>query len=325
MQPLPSAIVALAALPVEAAFGYPEALYSAIGHPVTWMGKLIDALDRRLNRPEESDEERRRQGIVATGLIVASSVAVASAFSTIVADSFLGDLLRILAATTLIAQRSLYNHVSDVAGAFETEGVEAARRAVARIVGRDTDVLDESGIARAAIESLAENFSDGVVAPAFWLFVAGLPGIAVYKAVNTADSMIGHLTPRHAAFGWAAARLDDVLNLVPARLGAFLIALSAAAAGGSFQQAWKAARRDAPKHRSPNAGWPEAAMAGALGVALGGPRRYGNEIVDGALMGNGRRQASAADIRAALKLYQAACVAQWLLLAAVWLIVRRWL
>jgi adenosylcobinamide-phosphate synthase len=325
MQPLSTVILALAALPVEAALGYPGRLYSAIGHPVTWMGKLIEALDVRLNVSGDSDEERRRQGILATGLVIASAIAAASAFDTIVGDSLLADVLKVLAATTLIAQRSLHDHVSAVADALETAGIDAGRAAVSNIVGRDTAALDVAGVSRAAIESLAENFSDGVVAPAFWLALAGLPGIAAYKAANTADSMIGHLTPRYAAFGWAAARLDDVLNVVPARLAAFLIALAAWATGGSFQSAWLTVRLDASQHRSPNAGWPEAAMAGALGLALGGPRSYGTEHVTGAVLGDGRREATQADIRAALKLYRAACVTQWLILAAIWLMIRRWI
>jgi adenosylcobinamide-phosphate synthase len=207
-------------------------------------------------------------------------------------------------ASTLLAQRSLGAHVARVADALEYEGLTAGRAAVAHIVGRDTAALDEAGVARAAIESLAENFSDGVVAPAFWMAIAGLPGAAVYKAINTADSMIGHRTERHEAFGWAAARLDDLVNLPASRLSALLIAAAAVAHGPErAAAAWRATWRDAHRHRSPNAGYPEAAMAGALGLALGGPRVYGGVAVDDGLMGNGRREATAADIRAALALY----------------------
>src|SRR6266851_3248217 len=212
-----------------------------------------------------------------------------------------------IVASTLIAQRSLHDHVVRVATALEQDGVAAGRAAVSRIVGRDTGALDEAGVARAAIESLAENFSDGVVAPLFWLAAAGLAGGAAYKAVNTADSMIGHRTPRHAAFGWAAARVDDLLNLPASRLAALLIVAAAAVSpGSSARDAWRALIRDAPRHRSPNAGYPEAAMAGALGLALAGPRVYGGVPLDDAIMGSGRRAATAADIRAALLVYRRA-------------------
>jgi adenosylcobinamide-phosphate synthase len=208
-------------------------------------------------------------------------------------------------ASTLIAQRSLHRHVADVAGALENGGIAAGRDTVAKIVGRDTAALDTAGVARAAIESLAENFSDAVVAPAVWLAIAGLPGAALYKAINTADSMIGHRTRRYADFGWAAARLDDLVNLPAARLSALLIIAAAGfTKGASPAGAWRAVRRDAHRHRSPNAGYPEAAMAGALGLMLAGPRVYDGIPVDDAMMGDGRRAADAADIRAALRLYR---------------------
>jgi adenosylcobinamide-phosphate synthase len=193
---------------------------------------------------------------------------------------------------------------------------------VSMIVGRNPDVLDEGGVSRAAIESLAENFSDGVVAPVFWMAVGGLPGAALYKAANTADSMIGHKTPRHLAFGWAAARFDDLINLPASRLsGLWLIAAAALMPGASAIEAIRAIRRDAGAHRSPNAGWPEAAMAGALGMALAGPRVYGGELYDGAYMGNGRRDLDAADIRRALVLYRVALVVQAAVLAVAALVV----
>jgi adenosylcobinamide-phosphate synthase len=189
-------------------------------------------------------------------------------------------------------------------------------------VGRDTEPLDEAGVARATIESLAENFSDGVVAPALWMLLAGLPGAAVYKAVNTADSMIGHRTPRHEAFGWAAARLDDLVNLPASRLSALLIVAAAAVSPrASAAEAWRAVRRDAARHRSPNAGYPEAALAGALGLALAGPRSYGGVEVADAVMGNGRRDAKAADIRAALALYWRADAILIALVAALALLI----
>ena len=275
-----------------------------IGHPVTWMGRLIGVLDRGLNRPTASGARRRLLGLLATLLIVVVAALAGHLLERSLLWLPLGFAVAAIAASTLIAQRSLYHHVRRVAVVLEEDTIAAARAAVSHIVGRDPDALDEAGIARAAIESLAENFSDGVLAPAFWLALGGLAGGAAYKAVNTADSMIGHRTARHAAFGWAAARLDDVVNLPASRLSALLIVAAAATLpGASPAGAWRVLVRDAACHRSPNAGYPEAAMAGALGLALAGPRVYGGTEIPDALMGDGRRLATAADIRAALALY----------------------
>jgi adenosylcobinamide-phosphate synthase len=296
--------ITLLALLIEAAVGYPDRLFRAIGHPVTWIGRLIGALDRTLNHESASNASRRWAGAAALLIVVAGAGAAALVVERILLLLPLGMFATAIIASTLIAQRSLYHHVARVAAALEQGGVAAGREAVAHIVGRDPEALDEAGVARAAIESLAENFSDGVVAPVFWLALGGLAGGAAYKAINTADSMIGHRTPRHEAFGWAAARLDDLVNLPASRLSALLIVAAAAiTAGASPADSWRAVLRDAPHHRSPNAGYPEAAMAGALGLALAGPRVYdGVEIAD-AVMGTGRRQATAADVRAALTLY----------------------
>jgi len=299
-----AAALTLLALLIELTVGYPDWLARAIGHPVTWMGRLIGALDRVANRPHHDPEARRMLGVVCVLFLVVVTGAVAWALQRSLLALPFGIAALAVLASTLLAQRSLHAHVARVADALEREGLAAGRAAVAHIVGRDTAALDEAGVARAAIESLAESFSDGVVAPACWMAVAGLPGAAVYKAINTADSMIGHRTERHEAFGWAAARLDDLVNLPAARLAALLLVIAAAlddrAAGAA---AWRTVRRDAHRHRSPNAGYPEAAMAGALGLALAGPRVYGGVAVDDALMGDGRREASAKDIRAALALY----------------------
>src|SRR6185436_6153403 len=210
-----------------------------------------------------------------------------------------------------IAQRSLYQHVARVRSAFTDGGLAEARRAVSMIVGREPDQLDEAGVCRAAIESCAENFSDGVVAPVFWLALFGLPGLIAYKAINTADSMIGHRSPRYLSFGWASARLDDLVNLIPARLSGLLVAMVAPIAGGTTGTALRVMWRDAAKHRSPNAGWPESATAGALGLALAGPRRYGEQIVDDPLLNaEARKDAAPVDIGRALKLLVAACLLQ---------------
>jgi len=295
------------ALLIEIIVGYPDRLVRAIGHPVMWIGALIGALDRMLNRKTLSDGARRAAGGAAVLVLLAVAAGVAVALERGLTRLPYGLAAEALVASTLIAQRSLHRHVADVAAALETRGLVAGRRAVAHIVGRDPGALNEAGVARAAIESLAENFSDGIVAPVFWLAVGGLVGGACYKAINTADSMIGHRTSRHAAFGFVAARLDDLVNLPASRLTALLIVAAAAVTPGASPAAgWRAVIRDAPRHRSPNAGWPEAAMAGALGLKLAGLRVYAGVAVDDATMGDGRSAATAADIRAALALYRRA-------------------
>jgi adenosylcobinamide-phosphate synthase len=302
-----SVALALLAMLIELCLGYPQPLTRAIGHPVTWIGGLMAELDRALNRDAAGAPTRRLAG--AAALLIVVMVVGLTAF-VIERELFrlpFGIFIVALVASTLIAQRSLHRHVAAVASALEAEDLDAGRSAVSHIVGRDTATLDAPGVARAAIESLAENFSDAVVAPVLWLAIAGLPGVAVYKAINTADSMIGHRTERHAAFGWAAARLDDLVNLPASRLAALLlIAAAALGKGASSVQAWNAVWLDAPRHRSPNAGYPEAAMAGALGLSLAGPRIYGGVRVDDAVMGGGRWEATAADIRNALALYRTA-------------------
>lgn len=315
--------LALIAMLVEVALGYPQRLVDAIGHPVIWIGRLISWLDRRWNNPAASFARRRAAGVAALLVLLLVAGGAGLALQSVLLAAPFGLLLLALLASSLLAQRSLYEHVARVATALETGGLEAGREAVSHIVGRDPQSLDEAAVARAAIESLAENFSDGVIAPAFWLAAAGLPGAAIYKAVNTADSMIGHRTSRHEAFGWASARLDDLLNLPASRLSALLIVAAAALLpGAQARNAWSAVWRDAPHHRSPNAGWPEAAMAGALGLALAGPRRYGGVLVEDVFMGDGRREASAADLRSALRLYRLADALMIALLALTLLIAR---
>jgi adenosylcobinamide-phosphate synthase len=234
----------------------------------------------------------------------------------------LGFLLAIVAVAALIAFGNLDQHVRAVAASLRAEGLAGGRRSIAMIVGRDPEALDEAAVCRAAIESLAENASDGVTAPAFWFLLGGLPGIIGYKAINTADSMIGHMSERHRAFGWAAARLDDLVNLPASRLtGLMFVAAAAVVPGASAATAWQAFRRDAPNHRSPNAGWPEAAMAGALGLRLAGPRVYGGVMVDDHWMGDGRAEATAQDIDRALLIYRVSFGGTLLLVAMLgWLV-----
>jgi adenosylcobinamide-phosphate synthase len=302
-----SVAITLLALLIEATLGYPERLVALIGHPVTWIGAEIAWLDRTLNRPTMTALSRRLAGLAALVAIVSVPAGVAFAVERAALGLTFGTALLGMLASTLIAQRSLHSHIARVALALEGNDVARAREAVAQVVGRDTEVLDETGIARAAIESLAENFSDGIVAPVFWLALLGLPGGAAYKAINTADSMIGHRTKRHADFGFAAARLDDLVNLPASRLSALLVIAAAWLTDrGAAASGWRAVRQDAHRHRSPNAGYPEAAMAGALGLGLAGPRIYGGVVVEDAIMGDGRREASAKDVRAALALYRRA-------------------
>ncbi|PSJ63808.1 adenosylcobinamide-phosphate synthase CbiB [Pseudaminobacter soli (ex Li et al. 2025)] len=297
-------LLAFLSLLVELGFGYPDRLVRAIGHPVIWIGHLISFLDRHLNRATLSDMQRRISGVAALIVLVGVPAAIAFAISTALSALPFGIILVAILGSSLLSQRSLASHVKAVADALDEGGLSAGRRAVSMIVGRDPDQLDEAAVCRAAIESLSENFSDGIVAPAFWLGAGGLVGGVAYKAANTADSMIGHRTPRHEAFGWAAARFDDLINLPASRLtGLLLVAAAALVPGADPANAWRSVLRDAGKHRSPNAGWPESAMAGALGLALAGPRVYGGLLVQDHLMGNGRREATSADIRRALRLY----------------------
>ncbi|WP_159998547.1 adenosylcobinamide-phosphate synthase CbiB [Roseomonas sp. 18066] len=304
-------LILAGALLIEAAFGYPKALFAAIRHPVVWIGAFISVLEKRLNDPARSDRFRRGAGVLTLVLLLLAAGLPTVLLQAGLAGSLAGMVALAVMLATLPAQRSLHDHVAAVAEGLEKDGLAGGRKAVAMIVGRNPDSLDEAGVARAAIESLAENFSDGIVAPAFWAGVAGLPGAALYKAANTADSMIGHRSTRYRAFGWAAARFDDLVNLPASRLAAlWLVAAAALLPGCSAAAAARAVARDARKHRSPNAGWPEAAMAGALGLRLAGPRVYGAERVDDHWMGDGRAGATAADLRRALRLYRLACAIQ---------------
>jgi adenosylcobinamide-phosphate synthase len=315
------ALLTLLALAIDAAAGYPDWLFGRIGHPVTWIGYLVGWLDRRWNSETLAPTQRRLLGIAALAMLLIIS-AGAGLLSQSALNAGLGALLALMVtaalASTMIAQRSLDSHVRAVADALDRDGLEAGRQAVGQIVGRDTAALDVSGVSQAAIESLAENFSDGVVAPVFWMALAGLPGALAYKAINTADSMIGHKSPRYHAFGWAAARVDDAVNLPASRLSVLFIVLAAVLVPeANPKHALHAVSRDAAKHKSPNAGWPEAAMAGALGIRLAGPRFYGGVLSETAWMGDGRAELGTHDIRKALNLYRTACGVQAAALALV--------
>ncbi len=317
-----------AALLIEAAFGYPKALFERLAHPVVWIGAAIDRMERRWNRATLPNRRRFFNGaccVLSVLIVSAGGAVVLHAAATLAAPWWAAGLALAVPASSLFAQRSLHRHVAAVRDGLAAGGLTEGRERVRHIVGRDPETLDEAGVARAAIESLAENFSDAVVAPAVWCAALGLPGAVACKAVNTADSMIGHDNERFRHFGRFAARLDDVVNLPASRLAAFWIALAAATLPrASSVAALASVNRDARRHRSPNAGWPEAAMAGALGLRLGGPRRYPGRFVDDAWMGDGRAGATADDIDRALRLYRRACSVQIAAVLALFLAIARW-
>ena len=296
--------LAFLSLLIERLVGYPDWLFQRIGHPVTWIGSLIALLDTKWNREGDSFSRRKVLGAVALVVFLGATAFIAWVFQSTLLLLPVGLLIVAVLGASLPAQKSLEQHVEAVALALERDGIEGGRKAVSMIVGRDPERLDEAAVCRAAIESLAENFSDGIVAPSLWLGLLGLTGGAGYKAINTADSMIGHRSARHEAFGWASARLDDLVNLPASRLTSLLFITAAFfVKGASPRNGFRAIFRDAHHHRSPNAGWPEAAMAGALGFALAGPRSYGGQIIEARFMGEGgRRDLTAVDIRQALKL-----------------------
>ena len=305
------------AMATDALLGWPDRLFARIDHPVVWIGKAIAALDAYANRESDSPATRRSAGLAAALIVIMLAAAAGWAMQRLMPSGLRGAVLSGILAWPFVAFRSLYDHVAAVRDPLRSANVEAARKAVSMIVGRDPDTLDEAGIARAAIESLAENASDGIVAPIFWGVLFGLPGIVGYKAVNTLDSMIGHRSPRHEAFGWAAARSDDAANFVPARLTGFLFALLA---GNERSQAMACMQKDARQHRSINAGWPEAAMAGALGIRLCGPRSYNGAMANEPWLNGSARDPAAVDITRGLELYVGAMFALAVVLAVIALV-----
>ena len=294
------------ALLLERFAGFPKPLQEKIGHPVEWIGALLTKIEALLNIQDIEPLQGKIRGSTALLLLVvtvAVPILLVSWFSTQFA---FGWVVNALLATPLIAQHSLRKHVKAVSKGLNSS-LDDGRSAVSRIVGRDPANLDESGVARAALESLAENTSDGIVAPVFWYALLGLPGIAIYKVINTADSMIGHKSERYLHFGWAAARLDDLVNLPASRLTGLLFAMTAAIGErGKGQAALGAMWRDASKHQSPNAGWPESAFAAALGIKLGGPRSYEGVRVDLPWMGDGREELNRSDIEQGLRFFGSA-------------------
>ncbi len=309
------AAVMLTGMALDLILGWPGRIHSWIGHPVTWLGRAISVSEARWNHGSTSI--RLRMGAVTTGVVVLLAVAPALALQMLLPDGALGWLIGGFLAWPMIALRSMHDHVAAVAQPLERGDLQDARRAVAMIVGRDPATLDTAGVARASIESLAENTSDGIVAPVFWGVVAGLPGIAAYKAINTLDSMIGHRNERYEAFGKVAARLDDVVNVIPARLTGALFAL---ADPRHAMRSCRVMMRDAHRHRSPNAGWPEAAMSGALGLRLSGPRAYGSQVSAEPWLNVGAPDPGPKDLGRALSLYLRAMALLALVLGAICLL-----
>jgi len=312
---MPTSAILLLALAIDALIGWPDALYRKIGHPVTWLGKLISHMDKSLNRMEWHPPTRRLMGLLTAAFIILICIVSGQIIQNAVGQGILGFLISVLLAWPLLASRSLYSHVKDVAQPLELMDLRSAREAVSMIVGRDPKQLDTAGVGRAAIESLAENTSDGVVAPIFWGLIFGLPGILAYKAINTMDSMIGYKTPKHLDFGWAAARIDDLANWVPARLTGLIIAMMS----GTPNTAFQTIRRDAGKHRSPNAGWPESAMAAALGVRLSGPRSYHDKQTNDPWLYAEGRDVEGSDVTRALAVFKRSmfCLAGLLAIVAL--------
>ena len=307
-----SALLMLIAWAVEAVFGWPDWLYRRVRHPVVWFGGLVGALEKLFNRQAWPHWTRYLLGAVSSLLAITLVAGLALMVAQALSDSWAGFAVQAVIASSLLASRSLYQHVVSVAAPLSAGDLLAARKAVSLIVGRDPARLDEAGIARASIESLAENASDGVIAPLFWGALFGLPGIAAYKAINTLDSIIGHRNERYAAFGGFAARLDDAANIFPARLTGLLIAVASASLS-----TLRIMVRDARKHRSPNAGWPESAMAAALGVRLSGPRIYGDRCSEEPWLNRGARDPRSTDISRALRLYILALIVAALALIGV--------
>lgn len=308
----------LGSLVLEAVVGYPAALHARIPHPVIWAGNAIDAIERRWNKPQYSFAVRRLLGCVAVACVAGAAIVAGLGLQWLVGlavraiaemPGAAGMAVIAIIGTIGLAQRSLFDHVNDVLISLRAGDLPGSRERVSRIVGRDTRRLDAEGVSAAALESLAESFNDGIVAPAFWFLIAGLPGLFAYKVLNTADSLIGHKEERWRAFGWAAARGDDIANLVPARIAGALLAL---AGFGGFRVMFS----DASKHASPNAGWPEAAMAGALRVRLGGPATYDGVLHERPVFGTGPSP-GVAELGRGLRIYVVACGLLWVAVAAV--------
>ena len=313
--------ILISALIVDWVIGDPDCIWKRISHPVVLFGKLIETADRRLNCTSYSKGRRRLFGILLIFLLVAIAVLIGLIVTAVFSGSVYGHLAIIIIASIFISQKSMYKHVHTVLSALQSKNISEGRIAVSKIVGRDTSQLEETELVRASIESLSENFSDGVVAPAFWFLIFGLPGLIAYKIINTADSMIGHKNEKYCDFGWASARLDDLVNFVPSRISGLLVSICAPVVGGSFRKSIQTQISDAKLHNSPNAGWPESAMAGVLDVALAGPRVYHTHKVEGQWINvNGRKELNVRDLSNSIRIFVAATIAQILFLSVAFLL-----
>ena len=298
----------LLAMFIDVLTGEPEWIYRRVPHPAVQMGRLVALLDNRLNRPSDRLSygvgTMRYRGVCAVAVLGFVAVLCALMLEGLLTSisAVWAPVLEAFLASTLIAHRSLIDHVKSVFTALQSENTDEGRKAVSMIVGRDPEKLDQPGIVRAALESLAENFSDGVVAPCMFYLLFGLPGLFLYKIVNTADSMIGHRTEKYLHFGWAAARLDDLLNFIPARFTGVLIVMASGVLSLRIKDGWRIMMRDANKHRSPNAGWPESALAGALDIRLSGPRVYGNSHTQEPWVGDGTKDVLPCQINKGIRL-----------------------
>ena len=302
-------LILLIALVLEAYIGEASYIFRFITHPVELIGSVISLLDRKLNRKKRSNTDRTIRGLISLLIIISLSLIMGYIISWLSLNHPWGWVIELILTTTLLAQRALYNAVQRVAISLQRNSTDTSRKTVSHIVGRDTSKLDNYGVARAAIESLAENFSDGVIAPVFWYILFGFPGLLIYKAVNTMDSMIGYRTIQYKAFGYFAARFDDAMNIIPARLSAFfLILASIFVPTANPIRALKIVLRDATKHQSPNAGWPESAMAGALNLTLAGPRHVKGNVLEAPWIGEGSAKVTHLDIKRSLYLYTVACL-----------------
>ncbi|MEM7067297.1 MAG: adenosylcobinamide-phosphate synthase CbiB [Pseudomonadota bacterium] len=307
--------ILLIALVADWFFGEPEFLWSRFAHPIVLFGKTISFFDTRFNVSDASDDRKYRNGAFSICVLIAIALLAGLTLDWLIEfTGLIGWFVEVFIVFVLLAQKSLHDHVKAVVSGLREEGLDGGQKAVGMIVGRDPKLLDQSGVCRASIESLAENFSDGVVAPAFWYAIFGLPGIIVYKMINTADSMIAYKNEKYLWFGRVAAQIDDLANWLPARMSALLIAIGVGVRNGvdAGRGALKCAMKDNGLHRSPNAGWPEAAMAGGVGIALGGPREYpGETVAQVFLNASGKRDLGGPDIEKCLTVFARACFTLW--------------
>ncbi len=276
-------------------------------HPVRWMGSVINWCDRCVHRFLLSPVKQRMAGLLLAIGLPGAAYAVGTGLIQFAGsiDVLWGSVATVLLAWTTLAARDLIDHVRSVQRALHASSLTEARAAIAKVVGRDTDEMAEPDIVRATVETIAESTADGIIAPLFYLVIGGAPLALAYKAISTLDSMIGHMDERYRWFGWASARLDDVVNFIPARLTALLLVLSEGIVARSWpamQRAWQILLRDGGAHPSPNSGHPEAAMAGALGVQLGGSNRYDGLLVERPCLGDPDQPLTSEHIGRALQL-----------------------